>query len=109
MEKKYLSGYPSSGTIISYTAVLHYENMPIQVYWKFYRQKKENIQIKNSDIFLTFAHNIDCGNSLELPQRGASNKYPQSMLLRRNKKYNVYPCKPQFYYIKLGFKGVKII
>ena len=27
----------------------------------------------------------------------------------RNKKNNVYPCKPQFYYIKVGFKGVKII
>ena len=26
-----------------------------------------------------------------------------------NKKNNVYPCKPQFYYIKVGFKGVKII
>ena len=24
-------------------------------------------------------------------------------------KTNVYPCKPQFYYIKVGFKGVKII
>ena len=24
-------------------------------------------------------------------------------------KNNVYPCKPQFYYIKVGFKGVKII
>ena len=22
---------------------------------------------------------------------------------------NVYPCKPQFYYIKVGFKGVKIL
>ena len=30
-------------------------------------------------------------------------------LLSRNKKNNVYPCKPQFYYIKVGFKGVKII
>ena len=29
--------------------------------------------------------------------------------LIRNKKYNAYPCKPQFYYIKVGFKGVKII
>ena len=29
--------------------------------------------------------------------------------LSKNKKTNVYPCKPQFYYIKLGFKGVKII
>ena len=24
-------------------------------------------------------------------------------------KTNVYPCKPQFYYTKVGFKGVKII
>ena len=38
-----------------------------------------------------------------------SNEYPQSMFLRRNKKNNVYPRKPQFYYIKVGFKGVKII
>ena len=40
---------------------------------------------------------------------GSSHKYPQSMFLSRNKKNNVYPCKPQFYYIKVGFKGVKII
>ena len=31
------------------------------------------------------------------------------MFKSRNKKNNVYPCKPQFYYIKVGFKGVKII
>ena len=24
-------------------------------------------------------------------------------------KNNVYPCKPKFYYIKVGFKGVQII
>ena len=41
--------------------------------------------------------------------QGGSNEYPQSMLLSRNKKNNVYPCKPQFYYIKVGLKGVKII
>ena len=29
---------------------------------------------------------------------GGSNKYPQSMFLSRNKKNDVYPCKPQFYY-----------
>ena len=29
-------------------------------------------------------------------------------MLSRNKKNNVYPCKPQFYYIKVGFKGVKL-
>ena len=66
-------------------------------------------QIKNSDIFHISDQNIDCGYSLELPRRGSSNEYPQSMVLTRNKKNNVYPCKPQFYYIKVGFKGVKII
>ena len=64
---------------------------------------------KNSDIFHSSAQNIDCEYSLELPHRGNSNEYPQFMFLSRNKKNNVYPCKPQFYYIKVGFKEVKII
>ena len=64
---------------------------------------------KNSDILHTSAQNIDCGYSLELPLWGSSNEYPQSMFLSRNKKINVYHCKPQFYYIKVGFNGVKII
>ena len=71
--------------------------------------KNENFQIKNSDIFHVSAQNIDCGYSIEPPRRGGSNEYPQSMFLSRNKKNNVYPCKPQFYYIKVGFKGVKTI
>ena len=87
----------------------HYENMPIQIYWKFYHKKNENFQTKNSDMFHISSKNIDCGYSLELPRRGGSNAYPQSMFLSRNKKNNVYPCKPQYYYIKMGFKGVKII
>ena len=29
--------------------VQHYKNTTIQIYWKFYNQKKENFQIKNSD------------------------------------------------------------
>ena len=45
----------------------------------FTTQKKENFQIKNSDIFHISAQNIDCGNSLELPQRVSSNESPQSM------------------------------
>ena len=64
---------------------------------------------KNSDIFHISAQNIDCGYSLEPPGRGGSNEYPQSMFLSRNKNNNVYPCKPQFYYIKVGLKGVNII
>ena len=87
----------------------HYENKPIQVYWNFYNQKIENFQIKILIFFLFLLKNIDCGYSLEPPHRGGSNEYPQSMFLSRNKKNNVYPCKPHFYYIKVGFKGVNII
>ena len=64
---------------------------------------------KKYDIFHISAQNIDCGYSLEPPRRGGSNGYPQSMILSRNKKNNVYPCKPLFYHIQVGFKGVKII
>ena len=71
--------------------------------------KNENFQTKYSDIFQISAQNIDYGYSLEPPRRGGSNEYPQSVFLSRNKENNVYPCKPQFYYIKMGFKGVKII
>ena len=56
--------------------------------------KKWKFSDKNSDISHTSGQNID---------------YPQSMFLGRNKKNNVYPCKPQFFYIKVGFKGVNII
>ena len=71
--------------------------------------KTEKFQKKNSDIFQFFAQNIGCGYPLEPPRRDGSNEYPQSMFFSRNKKNNVYPCIPQFYYIKVGFKGVKII
>ena len=62
--------------------------------------------------------NIDCGYSLEPPRWGGSNEYPQSMFLSRNThnlcfwaeiRKKVYPCNPQFYYIKVGFKGVNIV
>ena len=75
----------------------------------FTTKNNENFQIKNSDIFHISAQNIDCGYSLEPPRRGGSNGYPQSMFFSRNKKNSVFPCKPQLYYIKVGFKGVKII
>ena len=74
--------------------------MPIQIYWKFYYQKKENFQIK----ILLFSY--FCSKHTRVP---TTNEYPQSMFLSRNKKNNVYPCKSQFYYMKVGFKGVKII
>ena len=72
------------------------------------KNEKKN-QIKNPDIFLISAQNIDCGYLLEPPRWGGSNEYPQSMSLSRNEKNNGYLCKPQFYYIKVGFNRVKII
>ena len=87
----------------------HYENMPILNILKSLPPKNENFQMKNSGIFQISALNIDCGYSLEPPRRGGSNEYPQSMFLSSNKNDNIYPCKPQFYYIIVGFMGVKII
>ena len=70
--------------------------------------KNEIFQMKNSDIFHISAQNIDCGYSLEPPRRGGSNEYPQSMFLSRNKKNNVYPCKPSFTIEKWGLRGSKL-
>ena len=78
-------------------------------YTENFATKKWKFSDKNSDIFHISAKNLDCGYLLELPQWGSSNKYPQSRFLSRNKKNNVYSCKPQFYYIKVRFKGVNII
>ena len=78
-------------------------------YIEIFTTKNQKFSDKNSDIFHISAQNIDCGYLLEPPRRGGSNEYPQSMFLSRNKINNVYSCKPQFYYIKVGFKGVKII
>ena len=85
-----------------------YENMPIQIYWKLYHQKMKNFQIRNSDIFLISAQNIDCGYLLELPHRGSSNKYSQSMFWAEIRKIMYTPVNPT-YYTKVGFKGVTII
>ena len=54
------------------------------------------------DIFIIFAQNIDCGYTLQVVLLSTHN------LCFRAKKIgkNVYPCKPQFHYIKVGCKGV---
>ena len=52
--------------------------------------------------------NIDCGYTLEPPCRGGSNEYPQSMFWIKNKKNRYTPCKPQFFYIRVRFKGIYI-
>ena len=76
---------------------------------KILSQKTENFQIKTL-IFSYFCSKhrlwVLVTTASQPPRRGGSNEYPQSMCLSKNKKNNVYPCKPLFYYIKVGFKGV---
>ena len=74
----------------------HYENMPMQYTVMFLALKIENFQLKNFGIFLFFAHNIDCGYTLEPLRRGGSNEYPQSMFWSKNKKNRYTPANPSF-------------
>ena len=82
--------------------IKHYENTPIQIYRKFHLQKTENFQIKNSDISHISAQNIDCGYSLELPRRGSSNEYPQSMFWAEIRKIIYTPVKTPVLLYKSG-------
>ena len=53
-------------SILAYQ-VGHYESMPMQYTSIFHGCKNDNFQMKNCDIFLIFAKNIDCGYTLEPP------------------------------------------
>ena len=50
-------------------------------------------------LVLIFAQNIDCGSEAVLTST-------HNLCFRAKIRKNVYPCKPQFYYIKVGYKGV---
>ena len=58
--------------------------------------------MKKKYIFLIFAQNIDCGYS------EAVLTSTHNLCFRAKVRKNEYPCKPQFYYIKVGCKGVFI-
>ena len=45
----------------------------------------------------------------QVSRQCGSNEYLQSMFLNKYNKNNVYSCRPKFYYIKMGFKGIKVI
>ena len=81
---------------VSMNKVGHYENMPIQIYWKFHHQKLSFFLDKNSDIFHISAKNIDCGYSLEPPRSGGSNEYSQSMFWAEIRKIMYTPVNPSF-------------
>ena len=77
--------------------VFHYENTLIQIYRQFHLQKlKFSDKKKQTDIFHISAQNIDCGYSLELPRRGGSNEYPQSMFPAKIRKIMYTPVNPSF-------------
>ena len=59
---------------------------PCNIQRIFFSCKKLKFHQKNFDIFLIFAQNIDCGYTLEPPNRNGSNEYPQSMFWNKNKK-----------------------
>ena len=76
----------------------HYKkNTPVQIYWKF-RHQNWKFSDKNSDIFSYFCskHRL---------------WVLEAVLTSTNKiKKIIYtPCKPQFYYIKWGFRGQNYI
>ena len=66
------------------------------IYRDFLALKTEKFQLKMFDIFLIFAQNIDRGYTLEVPRRGGSNEYPQSMFWSKNKKNRYTPAYPSF-------------
>ena len=61
------------------TGMKHYDDTAVKYTAIFHCCKNDNFQLKNLVIFLIFAQNIDFGYTLEPPQRGGSNEYPQSM------------------------------
>ena len=46
----------------------HYENTPIQIYWKFHHQKLKVFRSKFWYFFIFLLKSIDCGYSLEPPR-----------------------------------------
>ena len=62
--------------------------------------KKKKKKKKKSD----FLKNIE-----STVERTLTKRAPIIYVIWQNKKNNVYPFKPQFYYIKVGLKGVKFI
>ena len=85
----------------------HYENTPMQYTVIFHSCKNYNFQMKNCEFVLIFAVNIDRGYTLEPPQWTVLMS-THNLCFRAKIKNKVYPCKPQYYYIKVGCKWVFI-
>ena len=76
--------------------------MSVQYTAIFHGCKNGNLYMKKCEIFLNFAQNIDRWYT------EAVLTSTHDLCFRAKVRKNVYPCKPQFYYIKVGCKGVFI-
>ena len=74
---------------------IHYANTPMQYTAIFHGCKNSNFQMKKYNILLIFAKN----NEVVLMST-------HNLCFRAKIRKNVYPCTPQFHYIKVGCKGV---
>ena len=70
-----LGGIFLSVKVLSITKTRLYNSDPLKPHFYIVKLGLTGVYI----IFLISALNIDCGYSLELPLRGSSNEYPQSM------------------------------
>ena len=69
----------------------------------FHARKNDNFHLN-----LIFAQNIDCGYTLEPPQSGSSNEYPQCIFWSKNKKIMYTPVNPSFTIYKWGVRGFSL-
>ena len=67
--------------------------------------KIENAIGKILIFFYILAKNIQCGYTLEPPNRGGSNEYAQSMFWSKNRKNRYIPAYPSFSIQKWGLRG----
>ena len=81
--------------------------MSVQYSAIFKNCKNDDFYMNIFDIFLFFAQNIDCGYMSEGGAEAVL-KSTHNQCFRAKIRKSEYPCKPQFYYIKVGWKGVFI-
>ena len=86
--------------VLSWSTISYhrYANMPLQYTAICHGCENGIFPLTKCYIFLMFAQNIDCWYTL----------VPTIYVLEQKYENNVYPCKPQFCYIKVGCKGVFI-
>ena len=77
---------------------------------KIFPPKNENFQIKILIFFSYFCSKHRLWVLVRTASPGeAVLTSTHNLCFEQKLENNVYPCKPQFYYIKVGFKGVNII